>query len=541
VHRSDALEQIRAWYGNTRSPPIRQLPFAGHRHDPMEESPAGSHLEPVISSPNSEALRLSAADHWELVAALYRDTLEELYAISPRAREQNLVASIVRVPAEREPTDANLVAVAKSMALNREPFGLPQLLVDVTILAKYDARTGIQRVTRAILMALIADQPAGYRIEPVRAVADGYLYARRFSSRCLGLPEDYLTDDPVEPEPGDIFIGLDWGADIVPPVKPWFLARRRHGTQIIFVAYDLLPVARPEFFPPEMSALANEWVKTVADVADGVICISRAVADEFCQWLGKELPRRLQPLSLGYFHLGADLHASLPTTGLSSDASAILAKLRSRPSFLMVGTVEPRKGHRQALAAMEQLWTKGLDLNLVIIGKQGWMTDRLEERIRQHPEYGRRLFWLEGVSDEMLEQVYRASHALLVPSEGEGFGLPLIEAAQYGLPIIARDIPVFREVAGEHAFYFTGGDPQSLADSLRTWISLGDAVPVSSTIPRLTWQQSSRQLLDVILGKRWYRSWPDTEPRNDGATGQALSAANPPAPGACSLANQPTN
>jgi glycosyltransferase involved in cell wall biosynthesis len=176
----------------------------------------------------------------------------------------------------------------------------------------------------------------------------------------------------------------------------------------------------------------------------------------------------------------------------------------------MVGTVEPRKGHRQALAAMEQLWAEGLDVNLVIVGTKGWMMDDLEERVLRHPEHDRHLFWLQAVSDEMLEQLYTSASALLAPSEGEGFGLPLIEAAQCGLPIIARDIPVFREVAGGHAYYFSGQDARSLALSLKAWLSLGAAIPASSGMSWLTWQQSSRQLLDVLLNKRWYRFWIDT-------------------------------
>ena len=73
----------------------------------------------------------------------------------------------------------------------------------------------------------------------------------------------------------------------------------------------------------------------------------------------------------------------------------------------------------------------------------------------------------------MLEQVYDSADALLAASEGEGFGLPLIEAAQHGLPIIARDIPVFREVAGENAYYFSGKDPQTLTEALRNWLVAG--------------------------------------------------------------------
>jgi glycosyltransferase involved in cell wall biosynthesis len=231
------------------------------------------------------------------------------------------------------------------------------------------------------------------------------------------------------------------------------------------------------------------------------------VADELYAWLAEARPKRLQPLSLGFFHLGGDLRASLPKRGLPEGADEILEKLHIRPTFLMVGTLEPRKGHRQALAAMDRLWADGVDVNLVIVGKQGWRTDDLAKRIQQHVEDGNRLFWLDGITDEMLEEVYRSSVALLAASEGEGFGLPLIEAAQHGLPVIARDIPVFREVAGEHAHYFRGEESEDLADALRTWLSLGNTAPTSSGIPWLTWHQSSRQLLDVVLGNRWYRSW----------------------------------
>ena len=120
----------------------------------------------------------------------------------------------------------------------------------------------------------------------------------------------------------------------------------------------------------------------------------------------------------------------------------------------MVATIEPRKGHHQTLKAFELLWGQGADINLVIVGKQGWLVEELIENIKAHSELNKRLFWQEGISDEYLENIYAESTCLIAASEGEGFGLPLIEAAQKGKPIIARDIKVFREVAGDYAYYF---------------------------------------------------------------------------------------
>ena len=167
----------------------------------------------------------------------------------------------------------------------------------------------------------------------------------------------------------------------------------------------------------------------------------------------------------------------------------------------MVGTLEPRKGHTQVLEAFERLWSQGAPCQLVLVGRAGWRVEALLERLRQHPRRQTQLFWLEGISDEYLEKIYAASTCLIAASYDEGFGLPLIEAAQHKLPIMARDIPVFREVAGEHAFYFNGLEPQDLAGAIERWLALyaSGQHPRSDAMPWLTWAQSAQQLLQRIL------------------------------------------
>ena len=115
-----------------------------------------------------------------------------------------------------------------------------------------------------------------------------------------------------------------------------------------------------------------------------------------------------------------------------------------------------------------------------------------------------RLAWLQGIDDHALQQLYRDSACLLVPSEGEGFGLPLIEAARQGLPVIARDLPVFREVAGAHAYYFNATDGAGLAQALRDWLALDarGAAPASAAMPWQTWADNADALLEVVQGRR---------------------------------------
>ncbi len=211
--------------------------------------------------------------------------------------------------------------------------------------------------------------------------------------------------------------------------------------------------------------------------------------------------RFAQKAKIRWFHLGSDIQSSRSIVDLPLYASHRLETLSHAPSFLMVSTLEPRKGHQQVLNAFNLLWQKGMTVNLVIVGKQGWRVDKLAGMLRQHSQLNHCLFWLEGISDEYLEKIYQACDCLIAASEGEGFGLPLIEAAREGLAIIARDIPIFHEVTQDHAYFFSGKAPEILAETILSWLTLFQCNqhPRSDAISWLTWRQSAEQLLKIIL------------------------------------------
>lgn len=390
--------------------------------------------------------------------------------------------------------------------LTQKNYAPKQLLVDVSELVQRDAKSGIQRVVRAILLQWLKNPPPGYRVEPVYAQADiqGYWYARRFTCQFMGIPDVGLQDEPVDAWQGDVFIGLDLQPAIVPAQKAVFKQWRNVGVEVWFVIYDLLPILQPECFPSGADFSHNQWLRTISEF-DGVACISNAVAVEFQQWLSEQQDiKNLRPAKIQSFHLGADVAASVPSSGFNDHEEAFIQQFSQAPAFLIVGTIEPRKGHAQVLKAFEQLWAEGSEVMLVIVGKQGWMVEELIERLRNHPETGKHLFWLEGISDEYLEKAYEVSTCLIAASYGEGFGLPLIEAAQHKIPIIARDIPVFREVAGDHAFYFDSMKPEGLADPIQQWLELYwlGKHPRSDNMPWLTWEQSAKQLVDKIISEK---------------------------------------
>jgi glycosyltransferase involved in cell wall biosynthesis len=415
------------------------------------------------------------------------------------------VHSLVKAIAEVAPApcDSELLQLAEAIAKTLPQKIRPkQLFVDVSELVQRDSNTGIQRVVRSILREWLTNPPDGFRIEPVYATTEtkGYLYARKFSLGFLGCPVDALPNDPIEFASGDFFLGLDLQSSVVPSKQEFYQEMRRQGVEVKFVVYDLLPILRPDTFISGTAEGHAAWLAAVAQ-SHGAICISQSVANELKDWLENHPIKRELPFSIDWFHLGADIDNYESSRGLPDNANQLLNLLRSRPTFLSVGTIEPRKGQEQIIAAFDMLWTTGSDINLVLVGKQGWKVESLIDKINKHTELNKRLFWLEGISDEYLEKVYVVSTCLIAASEGEGFGLPLIEAAQHRLPIIARDIPVFREVAGEHAYYFAGKEPEAIANAVQKWLKLYEVEqqPKSNDMPWLTWKQSAIQLMSILV------------------------------------------
>lgn len=403
--------------------------------------------------------------------------------------------------------DENLYEHSRLLALNFPNRASSRtLFVDMSVVVRDDLKTGVQRVVRALTLALIKEPPKGFRVEPVYLTDKygvwNYCYARNYTLDLLNVDPSLLADEVIDTQAGDIFVGLDFAAGYVIEANRCKMYRnfQKNGVHVSFIVYDLLPILFENFFPRESKGGHTEWLKAITD-ADSAICISEAVADDLRNWVKKSCPERLPRLDIKSFHLGADLGTSAPSRGLPDNAEKLLRKLKSNLSFLMVGTIEPRKGHEQVLDAFDQLWLKGIALNLVVVGKKGWMVDSLAKRLHNHPELGKRLFWLEGVSDEYLEKIYASTKCLIAASYGEGFGLPLIEAAQHQIPIIARDIPVFREVASEHAFYFKADEPSDLATAIQNWLVQyqENQHPTSVNMPWLTWEQSAQQLLNIVL------------------------------------------
>ena len=379
---------------------------------------------------------------------------------------QRIVEDDIAVQVAPRLANADLARVADALDRLR-PRTSMRWLVDVTHIASNDLGTGIQRVVRSILARWLSTPPAGIRIEPIVFRGGRYHRAHGYAAGLLKVPVPAgLLEDTVAITGNETFVGLDWAMESLPASAELLWTWQRAGVGMHFIIHDLLPITLPDAFHPQTREAFTAWLRLVTHLSDAMHCVSRNTADELAAWVRTEQWERMPVIST--FPLGVEVP---PMTQPAKLEPAVDDALAARPSFLMVGTIEPRKGHEQALDAFELLWESNADVALLIVGKRGWMVGELIQRLERHAERGRRLFWFEGCSDAVLDALYRASTALLVPSLGEGFGLPVVEAAQRGKPVIARSLKVFHEIAGDYPSYFEGTSPAVLATYLVRWLA----------------------------------------------------------------------
>ena len=391
-----------------------------------------------------------------------------------------------------------------------------RIMFDVSLIRNSDLWTGIERVTRALLIELIKLSGTQFNVIPVyMSKEQGSYVLREANSFMAKLYPDiaiYLGDDHrVDLNAMDVYFSSELACDLVINAREcgFYDDLLKSNVEISFMIHDILPVTKKEFFPPGSNENFSAWLNIILQYSDKVICVTDAVVDEVKKYISLHKIQTSR-LKLDYSHHGADISSTIPTGGIQSEESKLVEQIKENLSFLMVGTIEPRKGHLQAITAFEKLWAEGNESHLVIVGKEGWKgladNDRrtipeIVKTITTHPLLNKKLFWFDNASDELLSELYQNADCLLYPSEDEGFGLPLIEASQHNKSLISRDIPVLREVAGDGAFYFQSNQPEALATAVKDWIELfkNDAQPNSANISWLSWAQSAKNLATKLF------------------------------------------
>lgn len=435
-----------------------------------------------------------------IVGRMYKEAIDKIYENSRFARYGKLMDEVVRLGREYKAEDEDLKECAVAFVKNFPPQQQTQIFLDVSELVKKDIKTGIQRVVRSLTSELIKNESSHYRVEPVYYQNGTYVYARAFTTALLEVASTQEGDCEVEYAMGDIFVGLDLSLQESVWAKEKLLRMRSAGVAINFVVYDILPVLHREWWPEGAFGLFSGWLENIIEISDRLVCISESTKNDVLKYM-QHKNREYSVPRVEYFHLGADVENSISNSGITKEQKRVLESLDFEDTFLMVGTIEPRKGHAEVLEAFEMLWKNGENIKLIIVGKQGWMVEETIGAIMSSKELNKKLFWFNDASDEFLQELYRRCSAIVLASHGEGFGLPIIEAAKHNMPIIARDIEVFREVAQESATYFKGDNTKELCDTIQEWrLKLREGKVISSSaVKYLSWEQSAKWLERLVL------------------------------------------
>lgn len=497
--------------------------------DPFNIKDMHRKIEQVLTNENfrmeleNNAINRSKSFSWcesakTAIEAIERKFIQVHYSASnqPTTQHERTSALIKKLTSFRHPvSNKDILLTAKAIAINEIIYNQQRrLFVDISELVLYDSKTGIQRVVRNILRQWLDCPSQDIKIVPVYASMEhGYKYANSFihkfmDNEKLNKNTSESNDDIIDFKSGDIFLGLDLlHPDVIEKHEAFYQMLRRHNVSVKFVLYDMLPIQLPQYSNAGVPEGFKRWLTVVVSNADEIICISNSVADDLKTYLHKHA---YQYVNINWFHLGADIKNEINLKILDLNYSFALNQISKLPSFLMVGTLEPRKGHVQVLEAFEQLW-QSFEINLVLVGKLGWKMAAFVDRLQKHPQKDKHLFWFDSIDDYSLDNIYYNCTCLIAASYGEGFGLPIIEAAQHKVPIIARDIHVFREVAGEHAYYFMdSNDPEVIAQTVKEWLILYQNGKHSSPegMQWLTWKQSAENLLKILVEKKKpYHTW----------------------------------
>ena len=317
---------------------------------------------------------------------------------------------------------------------------------------------GIRRATKMWLseMAMYAPIESGFSVHPIFFTRNLIRYSYQYfnDDKTNGFVSVNGRELCIEKESVIFFPAYDV---FVPELKIDFKPISAKA-KIVSVIYDLLPITNPEWFPnPGTSARFEAAIQKQLLFSDKIIVNSSQVKRNLCRYVSKNKIK---------FHPEDVIVVGLP--GLST-AQKVRQKNENKSkskitNFLMVGTIEPRKGHDEVLVEFKKALISGLPVRLTIIGRPGWSSEMVIRNLEKlEKDFPKDFRWLRNAGNQEVLEAYLRTDLVIVASRDEGFGLPVVESLSQRKATIVRDIDVLKEVSQDCAITFgPGADYASL-------------------------------------------------------------------------------
>lgn len=259
--------------------------------------------------------------------------------------------------------------------------------------------------------------------------------------------------------------------------------RKNTSYKKVFTVHDLTPVLFPQWHIKNSVVVHRILFPWLFKRVDGVIAVSESTKSD----IQNTYPFAPEP----------------KVTHLATKESPrpFNIPMIKKPYILSVSTVEPRKNYERLIGAYEQLVGKGIKEDLVIVGKQGWKCEEVVKRIEES-NVRDRIHWTHFVGERELATWYAFANVFVYPSLYEGFGLPLLEAMQRGLPVVTSNVSSMPDVVGDAGLLVDPYDVDSIANALYTMLSddkLHDEYGRKSLarFAHFSWEKTARETLDI--------------------------------------------
>lgn len=345
--------------------------------------------------------------------------------------------------------------------------------IDIRLIGKQ--RTGDEVVFFQLVRELIRRHDSSARYELYTdETSDDRLAALRVRLECLGREDIEIVSLPAQNR--FIWNGL---------VLPWRLFR--HPVDIFHTQY-ILPIAwpkrtkvcahihdisfrvHPEWVPKTDLLFLSLLIPRTTRLADALIAISEFTRRE----IAREYPKAANKIVVIENAAAEEWFQPIP----ESDVQSVLEKfhLTRGAYFISSGTMQPRKNIPFLIACFKEVSRKeGFDYPLLLTGNP--LGHNVDAGLKGEESGHEKVIFSGYVKDEELRALVAGSRGYIFPSLYEGFGIPIEEALALGVPVLASDIPVFREVGGNRVVYF---DPMNLARAVETLYTFSIAQPKST-------------------------------------------------------------